>query len=148
MGLIGTKTGTNYETNSINNLHLFYSLGRYELCYCGNSGVRQDADTAMQAGASMSDPKFSVGEAVMLRSRDFPQENIDFTVVMDFAPKGEAYKGVLGGEEFHFIAEWNYYLLSHNEMWRSEPDLRPIPKEEPNGIDAFEFIQSLKGVEA
>ena len=63
LGLIGTKTGTNHETNSINNLHLLYGLVRYELCNSCDSGVRQDA--ALQAGAGMI-TKITIGVLALL----------------------------------------------------------------------------------
>lgn len=93
----------------------------------------------------MSDPKFSVGEAVMLRSVDSPELNCNFAICV--SRRFGNWNDVLTGRIY---TGWAYVLdrnMCDSGYWQ-ESALRPIPKEKPNGIDAFEFINSLKGVEA
>ena len=85
------------------------------------------------------EPKFKVGQAVMVRSERFPQQNSDFSIVL----KQRYSIPVHGG--------WGYLLNNRNDVFEEggiiygpeflEESLRPIPPEEHNGIDAFEFIK-------
>ena len=96
------------------------------------------------------EPKFSVGEAVMIRHEARPNLNCNFTVIIKepiFMPKGSLY--ICDGVRDTVMDRdrW-FYFVNSNENGLPEYALRPIPKEKPNGIDALEWIRDLCGVEA
>jgi len=85
------------------------------------------------------EPKFCIGESVMVRSQSSPQKNRDFGIVI------EAKYGYFRDVSDNDIGiRWSYKL--HNDTdahYWNEVALRPIPKEEPNGIDAEQYIKDL-----
>jgi len=98
---------------------------------------------------SRPEPKFSVGEAVMIRCKRQPSLNFDFARVVDVF-------NLNAGEVFH-VGVFRYsvamdailYLVdAGGENIYLEDQLRPIPREKPNGIDALEWIKDRCGVEA
>lgn len=93
----------------------------------------------------MSDPKFKVGEAVMVRCQMSPEINTDFCVINDheLLPMGAK----INGRELIFDVHM-YRLLIKEVKWIDQCYLHPIPKEESNGIDASEYIKDLIGVTA
>lgn len=89
----------------------------------------------------MSNPKFSVGEAVMVRTKAFPEMNCDFAIIVS---QRSAIKEVtmLG----NIYSGWLYVMHNNGDGEFMEASLRPIPPEKHNGIDASEYIKNLTGV--
>jgi hypothetical protein len=95
----------------------------------------------------MSNPKFSVGEAVMVRSIEAPALNSDFSIITDIF-------------EDPFNVGVSAYFVHNRKFIRDQDDqdaqdcgvcesaLRPIPPEKQNGIDASEWIKDRTGVTA
>lgn len=92
---------------------------------------------------SRPEPKFSVGEAVMIRCRLNKEFNTNHSVVIErmYRKRRNPISGVL-------CQEWDYKLSTTKYRWVDESAIRPIPKDKPNGIDALEWIKDLRGVEA
>lgn len=92
----------------------------------------------------MSAPKFSVGEAVMIRSRYRPEYDCDFAIVTARSHSDDPFSGFEHGG-------WHYKTSKDpawsHKFWYLEESLRPIPKEKPNGIDAKQYIKDLCGQE-
>ena len=96
----------------------------------------------------MSDPLYYVGQAVMVRSNSNPEDNRDFAIVT----KRINATGI-NSKTRKITKGWKY--LTHNDcfeiltagvLYNSEDELRPIPPEKQNGIDASEYIKNLTGV--
>tara|TARA_R110002096_G_scaffold327284_3_gene521266 strand:+ start:1175 stop:1447 length:273 start_codon:yes stop_codon:yes gene_type:complete len=86
---------------------------------------------------SRPEPKFAVGEAVMIRSIQRPYMNVNYTKVS---------KVFWFESNFNPIEGWAYFTEEScpKSGWM-EQALRSIPKEEQNGIDAYEFIKRYTG---
>jgi len=98
---------------------------------------------------SRPEPKFSVGEAVMIRVKDQPSLNHNYAKVVDIMNLKNGEDFSLKGEIFLARRDVILYLLeAGSDRLCCEEELRQIPKEKPNGIDALEWIKDLRGVEA
>jgi len=89
------------------------------------------------------DPKFSVGEAVIVRSKFNPGYNSDFSIVTEVrlsTPYHQHLNGCFWAYKVHniIINKKPGYTDSFGEL-----SLHPIPKEENNGIDAQQYIKDL-----
>ena len=92
----------------------------------------------------MSNPKFKLGEAVMIRSKIAPDLNTDFAIitVVEFKTCYSINNGLTS-------TGWKYKTNKDtNSYYWNELCLKPIPPEESNGIDAIEYIKNLTGVTA
>jgi hypothetical protein len=95
---------------------------------------------------SRPEPKFSVGEAVMIRHKQRPHLNCNFAKIeaVYFISKGQLY--ILDGvRDTECDCDLWVYFTSAHESGIPEYALQPIPKEEQNGIDAYEFIKRSTG---
>jgi len=95
----------------------------------------------------MSNPKFKLDQAVMIRSALAPEYNSDFSIVTHV-------KRVTCLSDLEDGLLWSYSVHNRDPkrpgftcLFR-EDSLHPIPPEESNGIDAIEYIKNLKGVTA
>lgn len=94
---------------------------------------------------SIPEPKYTVGEAVIFRYPENPKLNhVSRVVSFDGFNKGDVFSN---GQKFN--RDTVVYMLSTMPN-KPVPELylHPIPKEQQNGIDAYEFIKDLTGVSA
>lgn len=89
----------------------------------------------------MSNPKFSVGEAVMIRSEFAPEQNCDFAIITFCRD----HKGLNILDQPYDGWVYDTHNNRDNHPW-CESSLRPIPPEKHNGICASEYIKNLTGV--
>ena len=80
----------------------------------------------------MSHPKFSIGEAVMVRCVERQEENVDFSIITEIADCMSEHYLDKNDEKIEYGI---WYQLSHNKKWFIEEVLRPIPKEKGSSWD-------------
>ena len=91
------------------------------------------------------EPKFSVGEAVMIRSKYKPEFNANHAVIMSV----NFYNRCKCMNTGIITSGWIYKTNKDpNQYGWGVESLRPIPREKLNGICALEWIKDLRAVEA
>lgn len=93
----------------------------------------------------MSDPLYSIGQAVMIRSKSRPEVNCDFSIVT-FRKHGSSRNTMTGKVTTAWLYKTHNTTDQPEKTFWYESALRPIPPEEHNGIDAMEYIKDLTGV--
>ena len=95
---------------------------------------------------SRPEPKYSEGELVLIRIKDEPSLNFNYAKVVDVMnlKVGEEFR--MKGEIFSARKDVILYLLeADSDRLCREEELRPIPKKQQSGIDAYEFIKRYTG---
>ena len=94
------------------------------------------ADDAPDSPPPDREPRFAVGELVMVRSAIDPSRNVDCTRVIDRQWfDGEAEWGRYTG--------WQYVVARHVDAWAVEDSLRPRP--EPGTLDSWSALRASLG---
>ena len=99
--------------------------------------MRDHDDHGSTPDRPATEPRFSLGELVMVRSAIDPSRNVDCTRVID--------RQWFDGEaEWGRYVGWQYVVARHVDAWAVESSLRPRPEPGALGWDALRT--ALKGV--